>query len=102
MIVETKAVTIAVRTAMRIVPAMPESQDSFLPPKLVAKVDLPSGVSVESSPADTFSYRRLLLLKRMMLARVVRRELGGVSADGGWNWGRIQAALARTTLMAGD
>jgi hypothetical protein len=85
MIVETKAVTIAVRTATRIVPAVPErKEDSFLRPELVGSVDLSPSVSVESSPADTFSYKRLLLLKRMMLARADCREEGEALGYVGW------------------
>lgn len=81
MIVETKAVTMAVRTATRIVPAVPESQDSLLRPREVGCVVLPSNVSVASSPADTFSYNKLLLLNRMMLTRVVWRDWGEVSGE---------------------
>lgn len=65
--VEMKAVTIAVKMAIKIVPIGEKSQDSFLRPKLVGIVDLPTRLSAASSPADTFSYNWLLLLKRMML-----------------------------------
>ena len=53
---EMKAVTIAVKMAIRIVPIGEKSQDSFLGPKLVGIVDLPARVSAASSPPDTFSY----------------------------------------------
>ena len=62
--VESRAVTIAVTTATRIVLTVREqNQDSGLLPELVGGVRLSSGVSVASS--DTFSYKTLLLLNRM-------------------------------------
>jgi hypothetical protein len=56
MMVETKAVTIAVKMAIKIVPIGEKSQDSFLRPKLVGIFDLPTRLSAASSPAETFSY----------------------------------------------